>query len=286
MGTPPPSPPIVHLSPTHASVGVGSNQSSVYTATIDGGIQATLSFYYDGSLVQQSSGNSASYSTPAADSATAGNHTVHVIASNAGGTSEAYAYWHIVPCSPSGADIDFSIDQYRCCPNNDWTNAICHHNAILRVVWANLGSGLAEKLSQCQWRSRDFCAAQSFLPPAEYNKKWYLVSLVGKDANGTHFEHDVVAENTGDLEQFEDYRFFQYTNSDIQINEEDTYSELIQIPKGYKDPVTFQVTKMEITIMDLTNIRVDCETNSIEYKKGIDSIYIKTFTIDENGEVE
>ncbi|AGB01947.1 hypothetical protein Metfor_0891 [Methanoregula formicica SMSP] len=165
MGSPPPSPPVVHLSPTHASVGVGSNQSSVFTALMDGGIQATLSFYYDGGLVQQTYGHSASYSTPAADSATAGNHTIRVIASNVGGTSEAFAYWHIVPCSLSGAYVDFSVDQIRCCPNNDWTDAMCHHNAILRVVWGNLGSGLANKLSQCQWRSRDFCEAQSFTPP-------------------------------------------------------------------------------------------------------------------------
>jgi len=285
MGTPPPSPPVVHLTPTHASVGVGSNQSSVFTATIDGGQTATLKFYYDGVFKQQSVGNSASYSTPAVDSATAGNHVISVTADNANGSSEAYAYWHIVPCSLSGADIDFSIDQYKCCPNNDWTPAICHHNAILRVVWGNLGSGLASKLSQCQWRSRNFCAAQSFTPPDEYNKKIYLVSIVGKDANGNEWQHDVAAENEGDLENFEDYRFFQYTNPDIQINEKDLYDELIQIPKGYKNPTTFQVTKTEVRIRELNDLYVNCETNSINYRP-IDYTEIEVFLIDENGDIE
>ncbi|AGB01951.1 hypothetical protein [Methanoregula formicica] len=285
MGSPPPSLPIVQLYPTHASVGVGSSQSSEYTATIDGGIQATLSFYYDGSLVQQTYGNSATYSTPVADSAAAGNHTIRVVASNAGGTSEAFSYWHVVPCSPSGAYVDFSIDQIKCCPNNNWTSAMCHHNAILRVVWGNLGSGLAGKLSQCQWRSRDFCASQSFTPPQEYNKKIYLVSIVGKDANGNLLQHDVVAENEDDLENFEDYRFFQYTNSDIQINEKDNYDELIQMPKGYKDPVTHQVTKTEVSIRELNDVYVDCDTNSIKYRP-VDYTEIASFLIDENGDVE
>jgi len=284
MGWPPPSPPVVHLSPTHASVGVGSNQSSVFTATIDGGIQATLSFYYDGGLVQQTYGNSASYSTPAADSATAGNHTIRVVANNAGGTSEAFSYWHIVPCSPSGSYVNFFIDQIRCCPNNDWTDAMYHHNAILRVVWGDLGSGLASKLSQCQWRSRDFCASQSFTPPQEYNKKIYLVSIVGKDANGNPWQHDVVAENEGDFGTFEDYRFFQYTNPDIHIGELDTYDELIQMPKGYKDPTTLQVTKTEVSIRELNDVYVDCNTNTIKYRP-VDFTEIKVFQIDENGDV-
>ena len=127
MGSPPPTPSVVHLTPIHASVGVGSNQSSVFTATIDGGQTATLKFYYDRDFKQQSVGNTASYSTPSVDSTTAGNHVIRVTADNVNGSSEAYAYWPIVPCSPAGADIDFSIDRYKCCPNNDWIPANPSH---------------------------------------------------------------------------------------------------------------------------------------------------------------
>lgn len=184
------------------------------------------------------------------------------------------------PCIPQGADINSQFDQFRCCPNNDWTTAYCHHNAILRVVWGNLGSGLADKLSQCQWRMHDTCPSQTFTPPQEYNKTRYLVSVVGYDALGNpSFQHDVVAENNGDLTNYTDYRFFQYSNSDIKKGELGEGDTFIQIPFGIPGH------KTEVTVMELTNIRVDCSINSISYKRGIDSNDVKTFLIDENGDV-
>jgi hypothetical protein len=247
-----------------------------FTATSDEGSYIWL--YFDGTLVAQGY-DQVNYTVTGSSVAT---HTIEATATNGCESATATCTWNIIydPCLAQGADINSQFDQYRCCPNNDWTNAICHHNAILRVVWGNLGSGLADKLSQCQWRMHDVCPSQSFIPPQEYNKTRYLVSIVGYDEYGNpSFQHDVVAENTGNLEHFTDYRFFQYSNKNIivgQLGEGDTF---IQMPKGIPNH------KTEVTVMELTNLIVDCPTNSISYRRGIDSNYIKTFLIDENGVV-
>lgn len=256
--------------------------SRTFTASTN--IACGIAIYFDGNLVAQSVYPYADYNLSFTTTGTAGSHLIEAVASaGCPESGSATCTWNVYnpnDCFAQGADINSQIDQYRCCPNNNWTSAICHHNAILRIVWGNKASGLANKLSQCQWRMHNNCPTQSFMPPEEYNKKRYLVSIVGYDAEGNpSFQHDVVAENGEDLEVFADYRFFQYSNNDIKIGQLGQGDTFIQMPKGTHDH------KTEVSVMELTNLRVNCATNSISYIPGIDSNYIQTFLIDENGDV-
>lgn len=282
-------PPVVHLTPINGSVGVGSNQSTTFTATIGNGQLATITFYYDGALQPNPTyGSSASFSTPAGDSAIAGNHVVRAVASNANGSSEAFAYWHIVPSVPSGEYFDFEVLKFKChneeYPDNEWREADCHYNAFLRIYWADNES--FDDLPGCEWKTREFSDAQSFMPPEAYGKKLYYVSVVGKYIDGSEYAHAVTAylKDGGSYDNFSDYRFMQWTNNDIQIGVQDTYGTTIQIPPGYTDPSTGEVTDITVEIKELTNIRVDYEGNRI-YTRPIDFTPIETFIIDQYGEI-
>jgi hypothetical protein len=243
MGGPPPSPPVVYLTPSDASVGVGSNQSSVFTATIAGGQLATIKFYYDSILKQQTYGNSASYSTPAGDTTTAGNHIVRVVASNANGTSEAFAYWHIVSteCVPYDDRIQFYFGQYRIRVNGIWSawkTAYCNENGIARFGFGSEDKNeFSTDLDNIEWRKDDSTCENgivSFRNPNGPNQKLYLVS---SSRNG----HAMVAEYLGrddtpehfdiDRQVWTNWRFFQYGEEHI-IPEEYVNPSNPQMPYG------------------------------------------------------
>jgi hypothetical protein len=185
-------------------------------------------------------------------------------------------------CYDYGQYINKTIMQFRI-GSSDPEIAYCYENAIARILWSGNSAQFINQASNFYvideyCGSPGECTGINPIPPQYYNKPLYYVYIEGKDANGNVFYHAVTAELTGtDPTNFNNYRFRQYDNENIQIGVADTSGPnagLIQIPKGYGSQDT------SVYIREVTNISINESPPSIRV-----SSYnsLATFTVDSTG---
>jgi len=216
------------------------------------------------------------------ESAPLGTHTVTARAENTNGTGSIWWDWDVsqaagchVPsnCGPYLEDL-WWIQYYRCgSPNcvggsGSWNEAVCLQNAIIRYAWAGKSTSYVDKLSCCYWMEKLGCPEYCYL---DLNTKIYELDVyIAAVLNSTapDFEaHAICAEHLGgDMEDWNNWRFFQYSNSNIQPGDPG------QMPLG----TSTENTRVQIYVV--TGIP-DCAHYSRPENPEV------TFLIDETGDV-
>lgn len=165
MGTPPPSPPVVSINcPGYTEVGI----SQTFTAATN--VSCSIARYFDSILKASGSGTSLSYN---AGPGVLGHHVVRAVASNEGGSSEAFCDWYVFDpnsCTPLGPFLKFPVYQWRPNSTAEWQNATCTQNAAINFAYTGNSGPFSSMLENCQWRRNENCPEQQFLPASPVNK--------------------------------------------------------------------------------------------------------------------
>ena len=140
--------------------------------------------------------------------------------------------------------IDYVIWHYRSGQSDcqggtgGWGTAVCMQNALIRWARANTGSDVYEAYSKCYWR-RDTSWPEYCYCEEEFNMPVYMVTVWN---NSIPWGHAICAEHLGgDMENFDNWQFFQYDNLDIKPGDWD-------MPCG---------TDGENTKVDIRRVRTD-----------------------------
>jgi len=232
-------------------------QTQTFQVSVDdGGESATIEWYLDNNNLQNS-GLSVSLT------AGKGTHKIRVVASNSAGSSDAIWTWNILYDYPEELYISYAIGKYCCCeyctenPDN-WNDAYCLHNAIIRWILYSDSSSLWT-VNCCKFLEPG-TGNQVVITPRGDNRFIYPASTLN---------HSVAAEYIGGNEiDITNWRFFQYDELDIPVGEEGG-----QIP-----PASGSSTRYDFVIWNVLDIMYDSNGLHIYQSPR------KTFEIDENGE--
>jgi hypothetical protein len=144
------------------------------------------------------------------------------------------------PCSiscsgpPTGDYFTFTINSVKLDGKSEWQGAVCYDNALIRWGKAGRVGSFKSQLTPNRWRENSDCKTDySFAVDSPANKPIYMAAVVQQDSD-IGWYHAVNAELIDTSKDptkaaWQDWKFFQYTETDIKIGYLKKYS---QIPNG------------------------------------------------------
>lgn len=242
---------------------------------------AIMRICLDGNTVCESSSNvqEISYTFP---SAPEGEHSVQVFAEFLNGVGSASWDWDVDEAGGCGSQDDYDSDPYltsfgwikyyRCgspdCGggSGSWKDdGVCVHNALMRYARTGKITDYEDKLKSCYWMQNLGCPEHCYA--AKNEGKDVCIAAVLNSTAPDFDDHAICAENLGgDIEDWNNWRFFQYSDSNIQKG------DIHQMPVGTSTENT------RVKIREVKGIRSCDEYVPSEFP-------VVVFLIDQNGDV-